>query len=115
MSQFKEINEWVRKEKVSLFLGAGFSLKAGAPSCRDLINTIINGIPSEDRDEIDKTYLDKASQQFVDYYDREKLIHLIKPLFNFERKDLNDHIALSRIPHFKRIFTTNYDTLLEET
>lgn len=34
---------------------------------------------------------------------------------NFKRQDLSDHLALSRIPHFRNIFKTNYDTLLENS
>lgn len=115
MSQFREVLDWVRKERLTLFLGAGFSLKAGAPGCRDLINAIFESVPEKERDGVNKNSLDEISQQFEDNYGRNQLIDILRLLFQFERKDMSDHESLSHIPHIRRIFTTNYDTLLEET
>lgn len=116
MSQFSEVIQLVRKEQVTLFLGAGFSLKAGAPSCRVLIEAILNQVSNEDKDDFVNIPLDAFCQKFVEYNDegRNTLIRTIKPLFSFECKNCEDQISLSHIPHFKRIFTTNYDTLIED-
>ena len=38
MSQFSEVIQLVRKEQVTLFLGAGFSLEAGAPTRHTLFS-----------------------------------------------------------------------------
>ena len=38
--KFKHITDLIRKEEVTLFAGAGFSLNAGAPSCSDIISSI---------------------------------------------------------------------------
>ena len=116
MSQFSEVIQLVRKEQVTLFLGAGFSLKAGAPSCWSLIDAILNQVPYEDKEDFVNLTLEALCQKFVEYNDegRNALIRTLKPLFNFERKNCEDQISLSHIPHFKRIFTTNYDTLIED-
>ncbi len=117
MSQFSEVIQLIRKEQVSLFMGAGFSLKAGAPSCRALIEAIIANIPDEDREDFLNLSLEGLCQKFVEYHDdgREALVKILKPMFDFERKNCEDQISLSHIPHFRRIFTTNYDTLIEDT
>ena len=33
--------KYIRKEEVALFIGSGFSIKAGAPSVWDIIDTIL--------------------------------------------------------------------------
>ena len=33
--------KYIRKEEVALFIGSGFSIKAGAPSVWDIINAIL--------------------------------------------------------------------------
>ena len=56
----------VRKEKVSLFIGAGFSLEAKAPSAWDLQQAILNELPSDDmKKEHAEDGLDTISQFFV--------------------------------------------------
>lgn len=116
MSQFSEVIQLVRKEQVTLFLGAGFSLEAGAPNSSSLIDAILNQVPYEDKEDFVNLTLDALCQKFVEYNNegRSALIRTLKPLFNFERKNCKDQISLSHIPHFKRIFTTNYDTLIED-
>lgn len=88
MSQFSEVIQLVRKEQVTLFLGAGFSLKAGAPSCWSLIDAILNQVPYEDKEDFVNLTLEALCQKFVEYNDegRNALIRTLKPLFNFERK-----------------------------
>lgn len=109
----------IRKERVSLFIGAGFSLEAKAPSAWDLQQAILNELPSE---ELKKTHaadgLDEISQFFVEEVcegSRAELMDLLQKLFEFEPESMDDHYALAAIPHFHNIFTTNYDTLLEDS
>jgi len=109
----------VRKEKVSLFIGAGFSLEAKAPSAWDLQQAILNELPSEDmKKEHSKDDLDVISQFFVEEVcegSRAELMDLLQKQFEFEPECMDDHKALAAIPHFHNIFTTNYDTLLEDS
>ncbi|MCK9157127.1 MAG: SIR2 family protein, partial [Paludibacteraceae bacterium] len=109
----------VRKEKVSLFIGAGFSLEAEAPSAWNLQQAILAKLPSE---ELKKAHandaLDVISQFFVEEIcegSRAELMELLQKEFEFEPKCMDDHRALASIKHFHNIFTTNYDTLLEDS
>ena len=108
--------KYTRKEEVTLFIGSGFSLKAGGPKVCDIVNAIIQEGGEDFARNISEESLQNVSQQFVDYCGgRNDLIKLLGKIFNFDFKDLSDHELLTRIPHFKKIFTTNYDTLIEET
>lgn len=42
MADFKELIERVRKEEVTLFIGSGFSLKAGGPTSSVLVESILS-------------------------------------------------------------------------
>lgn len=116
MGRFDEIIPLVRQGSVSLFIGAGFSLKAGAPKVDSLKRALMRTLPSGYKKGIMSMPLDDVAQEVVKYYrrDRTKLLSVLERKLAFPRKDLTDHKALSMIPHFKRLFTTNYDTLLEE-
>ena len=46
MGRFDEIIPLVRQGSVSLFIGAGFSLKAGAPKVDSLKRALIRTLPS---------------------------------------------------------------------
>lgn len=109
----------VRKEKVSLFIGAGFSLEAKAPSAWDLQQAILNELPSDAmKKEHAEDSLDVISQFFVEEVcegSRAELMDLLQKAFEFEPECMDDHQALAAIPHFHNIFTTNYDTLLEDS
>ena len=110
--------KYIRKEEVVLFIGSGFSIKAGAPSVWDIINAILEeGGQSfkDDLTESDRKQLRLVSEAFVNECDgRNDLMTLLKNLFSFEPKDCSDQQTLTKIPHIKQIFTTNYDTLIED-
>ncbi len=110
--------KYIRKEEVALFIGAGFSLKAGAPGVWDIINSILEEGGQSFSDSIPKkkrTKLRAVSEAFIkDCNGRNDLMVLLRNLFSFEPKDTSDQDALTRIPHIKKIFTTNYDTLIED-
>ena len=110
--------KYIRKEDVVLFIGSGFSLKAGAPTVHQLINAIIQEGGEELFKNITKEErtLRNVSEIFTqDCMSRNELLTLLKEQFDFMRKDLSDHQILHKIPHIKTIFTTNYDTLLEDS
>lgn len=116
MSKFDEIIPLVRRCSVSLFIGSGFSLKAGAPSSDMLKKAIARAIPGFDERRIAGRPLDDIAQDLIRYYhgDRSILIKVLEDQMAFQRADMSDHQKLAQIPHFSRIFTTNYDSLLEE-
>lgn len=110
--------KYIRKEEVVLFIGSGFSIKAGAPSVWDIIDAILEeGGQSfkDDLTESDRKQLRLVSEAFVNECGgRNDLMTLLKNLFVFEPKDCSDQQTLTKIPHIKQIFTTNYDTLIED-
>lgn len=123
MSDYKEIFDLIRRERVVLVIGAGFSLKAGMPSCSRVCDVIRASLPNdiksseEDMRDFSGNDLQQLSNDFIDVWGdagRGKLIQAIRPLFDIAPDaNLSDHEALSKIPHLSKIHTTNYDTLLE--
>ena len=116
---FEQVIKYIREEKVSLFIGAGFSLEAQAPSVRTLCDAILSQFDDEQQRE---DYKDKSLPDIASFYveevcsgSRNSLISLLQDLFRFSPAQMEDHLALTKIPHFHNIFTTNYDTLLEDS
>ena len=116
---FERIIKYVREEKVSLFIGAGFSIEAHAPSVGVLKNAILSQFDNEQqRQKHENKSLAEVADFFVEEIccgSRNSLIELLQQHFNFTPATMNDHEALAKIPHFHNIFTTNYDTLLEDS
>ena len=119
MNKLNQLIKYIRKEDVALFIGSGFSLKAGAPKVSELIKAIFEEAGDEfvkklEEQKQSEYNLRIVSEQYVqECGSRHDLMDILKKLFKFKHKDLSDHVLLSRIPHFKTIFTTNYDTLIE--
>lgn len=116
---FEKLIEFVRKEEVTIFVGAGFSIETGAPSVWDLKQAILEKFYNHQRKiELENADLAEISEAFVEEEctgSREELISLLKSKFEYERKSMDDHQMLATIPHFKTIITTNYDTTLEDS
>ena len=104
----------VRRNKVTLFIGSGFSIKAGAPSVSELISKLIeDGDLTYDTTPKDLSLRDVASD-FVEKEGRHELMRCLVKHFSFTPTDTTDHVLLASIPHFKTIFTTIYDSLIED-
>ena len=116
---FEELISLVRREQVSLFIGAGFSKEAGAPSVWDLQKSILERIyDTEKRKSHENDSLADLSNFFVNEVhlgSRNPLMRILREAFDFVPTCMDDHNLLAKIPHFRRIFTTNYDTLLEDS
>lgn len=116
---FEELISLVRREQVSLFIGAGFSKEAGAPSVWDLRKSILERIyDTEKRKSHENDSLADLSNFFVNEVhlgSRNPLMRILREAFDFVPTCMDDHNLLAKIPHFRRIFTTNYDTLLEDS
>ena len=118
MGKFDRIFKFIQKGKLTLFVGAGFSLKAGAPSVSELKEAFIEDFPAAERDALQNLGLDEITEKYVKEIcggSRNELNTILEQKFLFDRKDMSDHELLTKIPHIKRIFTTNYDSLLEDT
>lgn len=116
---FERVIKYIREEKVSLFIGAGFSYEAQAPSVRMLCDAILSQFDNdEQREEHKNDSLADISNFYVEEIcsgSRNDLIDLLQKQFIFTPVKLDDHQALAKIPHFHNVFTTNYDTLLEDS
>ena len=116
-SQYQQIIELIRKGDVVLFIGSGFSIKAGAPSGKDLCKIFYDALPDriKNDDNLKTEFtLQKLSGVYETHYGRNALIDILKKAFSFERKDITDQEQLANIPLFKHIITTNYDSLIED-
>ena len=116
---FERVIKLIREEKVSLFIGAGFSYEAQAPSVRMLCEAILSQF---DNDEQRETHKNDSLADISNFYveeicsgSRNSLIDLLQKQFVITPAKMVDHQALAKIPHFHNIFTTNYDTLLEDS
>ena len=115
MADFKELIDSIRKEQVTLFLGSGFSRKAGAPMANAIVASLKESMPDDIKDDFrGETHLDLISEEYEQIYGRESLINKLEEIFNFMPTDTSDHTCLPKIPHIRHIITTNYDTLIED-
>lgn len=104
----------VRRNKVTLFIGSGFSIKAGAPSVSELISKLIEDGDLKYSAEPKELSLRDVVSDFVEKEGRHELMRCLVKHFSFTPTDTSDHVLLASIPHFKTIFTTNYDSLIED-
>lgn len=115
MADFKELIDSIRKESVTLFLGSGFSKKAGAPMASAITDALYEALPSEVQEDCkEQKLLDVVSQKFEEVFGRPELISKLESVMSFRPTDTSDHTCLTRFPHFHHIITTNYDTLVED-
>lgn len=124
MEPLNQVLESIRRGQVVLFLGSGFSLKAGGPSSRKLVEAIKSKMTDAELmdewgeirgEEKGEMSLSKVSGVYERLYDRERLLAIVEDAMHFKTDNLEDHRNLTLIPHFHTIITTNYDTLLEDT
>jgi len=107
--------KYLRKEDIILFIGSGFSLKAGAPSVQKIIEVLNKEAGTDLSKETESQTLRNITEKFVNEYgDRNEIISILQKLFSFTPSDTNNQKLLARIPHIHTIFTTNYDTLIED-
>ena len=116
---FERLIKLIRRCEVTPFLGAGFSIEAKAPTVAELSSAILSEF---DNDELRNEHKDDSLQDLTNFFvkevcngSRNQLIELLREKFNFTPVCMDDHNILAKIPHFKHIFTTNYDTLLEDS
>lgn len=108
----------IRKEEVIIWAGAGLSLYAGYPSGCQLSEILTNRLTPKERQCVNPNLpLPELAEEFyrVKGNNRNALVRILNEIF-LDQSPIEDelHTTLSKIPHFKTIITTNYDTLLED-
>lgn len=112
----KELFELIRKEKVCLFVGSGFSLYAGMPSAAEIKKLLYESLNDLEKVQLNlNDNLRQFTRDFVVLKGRDYLIKLIQKRFSQEPVSTFYHDLLSRISYFKVIITTNYDRLIEDS
>jgi len=114
----ERVFELIRNEEVLLFVGAGMSISAGYPSGAKLAEILHEGLTDELKNDIPLNYdLSKLTEEICNMKGGNKnyLFSSLKKVFQKTPKSTETHQLLAKIPHFKNIITTNYDTLIEST
>ncbi|KQB99201.1 SIR2 family protein [Pedobacter sp. Hv1] len=113
--------ERIRKEEVALFIGSGCSLYAGyigATALRNLIRESAEEFcddASEKQSLKDKT-LEEIAECLIRYSGNRNILNsILVSEYGKAPTSTLMHDRLGRIPHFDHIFTTNYDTLIEDS
>lgn len=109
--------ELIGREEVVIFAGAGLSLYAGYPNGNKLRDLLWESLPQSGKIQIDMAQnLMSLSQNVYDLYGgRNHLITTLKDIFLKKPKSNDTHELISKLPHFRTIITTNYDTLFEQS
>lgn len=107
----KKILSSLKKEKVVLFIGAGCSKECGIPDSKGIVDILKTSFGEVDFQ--NDTFLD-VCYDIVETppYTKTDILNIIKPLLKPKNESLAFEI-LPKIP-FGAIFTTNYDTLIED-
>lgn len=100
---FSRLFELIRKEDIVLFIGAGFSLKAGYPGGNRLAEIIYNDLTNTEKTHINPNIglMDLAEEYIqIRHGSRNSLIQILKNEFNKNPLDLTSHNLIASIPHF---------------
>ena len=111
----KDIDNWRKNNKVSVFVGAGVSMLSGLPSWSDLIKLMLKEMPDLKYDEnklSSDDYL-KIAQMYFNTFGEEKYKKKVKGSFKEDRTPNKIHDLIFAL-HPNHILTTNYDNLLEQ-
>ncbi|MHA2248328.1 MAG: SIR2 family protein, partial [Candidatus Hodarchaeales archaeon] len=100
----------IRKRKIILFLGAGASIVAGAPSTEELIAKIHEKFPLAQTSDDFNTFC--GNIRFSSHYKYSDLYDFIRE--TFENLQPSKYHKLLTSYDWGAIFTTNYDRLLEQ-
>ncbi|QNN42944.1 SIR2 family NAD-dependent protein deacylase [Pedobacter roseus] len=120
--ELDDLIEAIRKEEVALVIGSGMSLYAGYLGVKELTALICKKAQSYCREEweqksLEDKSLEDISEILIRYAndDRSELNSILVSIYKKTPLDTHTHDLLARIPHFEHIFTTNYDTLIEDS
>lgn len=111
----KDIDNWRKNNKLSVFVGAGVSMLSGLPSWSDLIKLMLKEMPDLKYEE-DKLSSDdylKIAQMYFNTFGEEKYKEKVKESFKEDCTPNKIHDMIYAL-HPNHILTTNYDNLLEQ-
>lgn len=111
----KDIDNWRKNNKLSVFVGAGVSMLSGLPSWSDLIKLMLKEMPDLKYNEnklSSDDYL-KIAQMYFNTFGEEKYKEKVKESFKEDRTPNKIHDLIFAL-HPNHILTTNYDNLLEQ-
>lgn len=118
--ELNQLIERIRKEEVALVIGSGLSLYAGYVGAGVLREMILEESlnycddPAE-RASLQHKTLAEIADCLVRYNgNRDTLNRILLREYKKQPTATDVHDVLGRIPHFDHIFTTNYDTLIED-
>ncbi len=105
----------IREKQVVLWVGSGFSHYAGYPTGTELAEIIKSNASQTEIKHIQGLKgLDVVAQEFVTLKgSRNELEAILQDVFTKDPDYTSYHEMVAKIPHFKQIITTNYDTLFE--
>lgn len=104
----------IRRGTAALFIGSGLSVEAGYPSWEELLNPFIEEL-GLDIKKVHHTDLPTLAQYYVNKCgSRTKLVERIKSLYGNVLKPTLNYRLIACLP-INVYWTTNYDTLLEES
>lgn len=114
MNKYKAIIDLIRKEDVTLFVGAGCSIASKAPSAKDLTDKLWSLLEPDFQDSDIRSSLQEVAENLVvqEGNNRTKLHKVLVDSFTSLTPSSFHHL-LRRIPHVHTIITTNYDSLIE--
>jgi len=111
----KDIDNWRKNNKLSVFVGAGVSMLSGLPSWGDVIKSMLKEMPDLKYEE-DKLSSDdylKIAQMYFNTFGEEKYKDKVKGSFREDCTPNKIHDLIFAL-HPNHILTTNYDNLLEQ-
>ncbi|WBA43184.1 SIR2 family NAD-dependent protein deacylase [Hymenobacter canadensis] len=106
----------IKKEEVIIWAGAGFSRYAGYPMGGELAKTLYDTLVASERKQVDEnSSLPKLADDYIALKkgNRSAITSELIKAFKKNPRSTQFHDLLAKLPHFKNIITTNYDTLFE--
>lgn len=111
----KDIDQWRKNSKLSVFVGAGVSMLSGLPSWGDVIKSMLkemSDLKYEENKLSSDDYL-RIAQIYFNTFGEEKYKEKVKGSFKEDCTPNKIHDLIFAL-HPNHILTTNYDNLLEQ-
>uniref|UniRef100_UPI00046801EF SIR2 family NAD-dependent protein deacylase n=1 Tax=Myroides odoratimimus TaxID=76832 RepID=UPI00046801EF len=105
----------IKNEDAVLFVGAGLSIGAGYPTGPQLCDILYESLSDTEKSDIGKSNnLSDMTEDIVNIRkSKNEMLRIVKREVTKQPISIKTHELLAKIPQFKTIVTTNYDTLIE--